>query len=240
MSETENKDISSSPSAIARLNWEEKGVQKTQPIASNGLTIGRSSKNNLALNDLSSSRFHCKILPESGGLITVDLDSTNGTYVNGVRISESHPIHDGDELKIGDVEFQVEVLIAEPEEALPEGIPELPLEETYVMPTEEEFPWLMVSSGTGRGTVFPLTKKKMEIGRASRNKQWDIDLVDRSVSRPHAELTRRVDEWSLTDLGSANGTRVNGEDVTETVELKDGDVIEFGETVLIFRAGKGA
>ena len=57
------------PGALGRLTWEEGGTPHERLITNKGLTIGRSSQNDLAVTDLAASRFHCKILPESNGQI---------------------------------------------------------------------------------------------------------------------------------------------------------------------------
>jgi hypothetical protein len=73
-------------------------------------------------------------------------------------------------------------------------------------------------------------------GRAliGRSPESTVQLSDTGVSRRHAELTEVGGDWWLADLGSTNGTLVNGRPVTRT-DLRDGDRIELGSTVLIFR-----
>jgi pSer/pThr/pTyr-binding forkhead associated (FHA) protein len=172
-------------------------------------------------------------------LLLVDLESSNGTYLNNVRIQESQALQNGDKIKIGDTIYTTEIFEVKPtNETLAKGNETLSLEETYIVPDETSLPWLMVSSGMGKGTIYSLTKNQMQIGRASRNQQWDIDLIDRSVSRPHAELVQKDNNWVLTDLNSANGTTVNGEAIKEPRILNDSDIVGFGETILIFRTGK--
>ena len=237
MTPTQNTPSADPPaSVLGHLTWQEGGVQQERPITSEGLSIGRSSQNDLAVTDPAASRFHCKVLPEASGVVLVDLESRNGTYLNGARVNGSCPVHDGDQISIGQQVYTVQVMPAPPP---PGGIPratlELPLEDTYIVPIEENAPQLVVSSGMGKGTTFTLTKKRMQIGRASREHQWDIDLVDKSVSRPHAEILQQGTEWLVKDLGSANGVLLNNKKVKDTHPLKDGDVLELGETVLIFR-----
>jgi hypothetical protein len=64
----------------------------------------------------------------------------------------------------------------------------------------------------------------------------DIVLNDPGASRRHAGIHRRDDGYVLTDLDSTNGTRVNGEAVTERL-LEDGDRITIGSTLVEFRRG---
>lgn len=72
------------------------------------------------------------------------------------------------------------------------------------------------------------------IGRAPSN---DVALVsDPSVSRVHAVVERYSSGWSIRDLGTANGTLVNGELVASERALRPGDEIRVGTTRLVFRA----
>jgi hypothetical protein len=73
---------------------------------------------------------------------------------------------------------------------------------------------------------------RLTIGRL---RDCDICLQDANVSREHAQLFRTAEGWSIRDLGSTNGTIVNGKTVTEAV-LRDGDVIEVGATRLVYHA----
>jgi hypothetical protein len=69
-------------------------------------------------------------------------------------------------------------------------------------------------------TLEPLT-----IGRS---RSCDCMVGEPSVSRRHAELRREGERWLLRDLGSRNGTRVNGLRVLEEAEVRPGDVVSFG------------
>jgi hypothetical protein len=70
-----------------------------------------------------------------------------------------------------------------------------------------------------------------------RDASCDIVIDDVNISRRHAKLTQDVvGTWKLTDLGSTNGTRLNGRPITAAL-LRDGDQISVGVTVLEFREG---
>ena len=68
-----------------------------------------------------------------------------------------------------------------------------------------------------------------------RNRDCDLCLTDLSVSRTHALLIRREDGWVLSDLGSHNGTRLNGWLVREPVQVRAGDRVEFGSMAFIIQ-----
>jgi hypothetical protein len=80
--------------------------------------------------------------------------------------------------------------------------------------------------------------RRMVVGPAGvtlgRSRQCDIVLEDPNVSRRHAEVRPRGGSWVLTDLGSTNGSRINGRTIEQPEVLKRGDEIELGSTVLGF------
>jgi predicted component of type VI protein secretion system len=82
--------------------------------------------------------------------------------------------------------------------------------------------------------TFDLTKEVMMIGRDITN---DIVIGDAEISRQHARLTRTPAGFILEDLGSTNGTFVNGERIVAARALSAGNMIAFGENVsLLFEA----
>lgn len=92
---------------------------------------------------------------------------------------------------------------------------------------------LVVVEGPDRGTSIPLTSREILIGRATdREGAVHVALSDRGVSRRHARLLWRGGFWWLEDLGSTNGTYVNGEPV-DACWLQPGDRVEVGKTQLV-------
>ncbi|HET7226257.1 MAG TPA: SpoIIE family protein phosphatase [Candidatus Eisenbacteria bacterium] len=79
---------------------------------------------------------------------------------------------------------------------------------------------------TGR---WPLESDALTIGRSSRN---PIHLPDPTVSKEHARIVRRDGRWFVCDLGSRNGTRVNGREATEELPIVAGDRLEIGHVPL--------
>jgi hypothetical protein len=72
--------------------------------------------------------------------------------------------------------------------------------------------------------------RKFTIGRAPA---CDFTVADLSVSRWHARLHREEESWLLSDLGSTNGTRLNGWRVTQSVQILPGDEVSFGTVTFV-------
>jgi DNA-binding winged helix-turn-helix (wHTH) protein len=84
---------------------------------------------------------------------------------------------------------------------------------------------LVLQRGAEAGRRWPLDKTRpLTIGRSS---DCDISLPDRQVSRYHARVSWRGDGYQVEDLGSKNGTHINGQGVTEPAELADGDELQI-------------
>ena len=91
-------------------------------------------------------------------------------------------------------------------------------------------PWrLSFESGPLKGQRFPLGEK-LTIGRALDN---DLVLTDTQVSRKHTVIERKGAGYQVSDLGSGNGTLVNGVMIHQATGLKPGDALQIGETRLM-------
>ncbi len=95
------------------------------------------------------------------------------------------------------------------------------------------------SGGVGAGSLLLPTGERLPLGEAvvtfGRKPESTIQLADPNASRNHAEIRPHGNGWVLVDLGSTNGTRVNGVRVTSH-ELTEGDELAFGNTILTFEA----
>ena len=90
---------------------------------------------------------------------------------------------------------------------------------------------LLVRSGDLRGRRLPITLAVVNIGRADYN---DVVIADPSISTTHAKLQWKDGVWVLTDLGSTNGSYVEGEPVTGETALTPGTTLRFGEVSALF------
>jgi len=87
---------------------------------------------------------------------------------------------------------------------------------------------VVAKSGPTAGNIYRLEKSEMFVGRDLNN---DIVINDPEVSRRHARFFLQGKTYVLEDLGSTNGTAVNGQRLMGPYILKDGDTITLGETV---------
>lgn len=117
---------------------------------------------------------------------------------------------------------------AEPGSASPGAVSSDTASRLGIVPTG---PKLVILDDDGNATEeITLTRDPIVIGRMSTS---DVVLSDPNVSRRHAELRRGPDGWSVVDLGSTNGTLVNGKLIREH-RLSDRDQLTFGSSDLRF------
>lgn len=86
-------------------------------------------------------------------------------------------------------------------------------------------------NGDRTGQSAELSLLGLSIGRETDN---DVQLLVGGVSRYHAKIESIGEVWHLRDLGSTNGTKVNGEKISQPVTLKDGDIIMIGDQSIRF------
>ena len=89
---------------------------------------------------------------------------------------------------------------------------------------------LIIRTGPSPGMVHNLEEEIVMIGRDVAN---NVVIPDSEISRQHARLTRSPAGYVLEDLGSTNGSFVNGERISAARVLNPGDLIAFGETVTV-------
>jgi pSer/pThr/pTyr-binding forkhead associated (FHA) protein len=98
-------------------------------------------------------------------------------------------------------------------------------------------PFLVHRDAEGRQRIYVLGEDRDRLS-VGRSEAADVSLAfDPEVSRVHAELEHVGEEWTLTDDGlSRNGSFVNEERVVGRRRLRDGDALQFGDTLVLFRA----
>jgi pSer/pThr/pTyr-binding forkhead associated (FHA) protein len=166
-------------------------------------------------DDPELSRRHATVARGPGGELTIeDLGSANGTFVNGERVSEPRVLVAGDVVRLGQTQLAVE---AGSEVPGPTKLTAGPVEE------------LVVTEGWAMGVRLSLAEE-LVIGRAEEGPGRLND--DPELSRRHAVVKRLPSGLAIEDLGSANGTFVNGERIREAKPLVLGDTVRVGRTTM--------
>lgn len=96
---------------------------------------------------------------------------------------------------------------------------------------------LIIVGPIDEGSEFELSDGIYLLGR---DPESSIFLNDVTVSRRHAEIRIKGGRMTIRDLGSLNGTFVNGQVINTETELKDGDIIQIGRFKLLLKSGRGA
>src|SRR3954471_12695729 len=90
---------------------------------------------------------------------------------------------------------------------------------------------LLIKNSGEHVDQFALSRLRTTIGRSARS---DLCIPDAFASRLHAEIRKEGDAYWLIDLGSANGTRLNGSPVSAQIPLHSGYEVQIGETRILF------
>jgi pSer/pThr/pTyr-binding forkhead associated (FHA) protein len=185
-------------------------------------TLGRAAGNDVVLDSMLVSRSHARIECAAGRCVVQDLGSANGLFVNGQRTSQA-VLSSGDRLRLGDVELVYQGA----------GTPQADARgraDAWDQTAARGQAGARLEIG-GRQVSLPATGASL--GRAQDN---DVHVPDEHASRHHARIDVQQGAYVISDLGSANGTFVNGQRVQRQA-LRDGDVIRIGDTELRFRSG---
>lgn len=138
-------------------------------------TLGRSSKSEIQVDDEKISGLHCRLLLKRDKLEITDLDSKNGTYLNGIRIEQSE-IFIGDEIKIGDT-----LVTLEEKHMSPDSIEVL----TFPGPYKDRLNYELKADFTGARIQNQLSNKVTYVTKASNQASHakEIDLRKKVKSK---------------------------------------------------------
>jgi len=215
------------------------------------MIIGRADDCEIVIDNLAVSRHHAIIERKDGGFQIKDLDSNNGTFVNGHRITEGTSLNFGDEIGIGkhvivfDSHSKKQQL---PDSLLmKEAVPDMdsPARGTmFVEPekmakiqkkgnTARKAHLLMKENGHAE-TMMPLDQKDVVFGKSP---ECDIKIKGFFCSRRQAILSRLENGFEITHMGIFSSTKVNGVPI-QSAFLCDGDEITMGKTAFIFHSDR--
>jgi pSer/pThr/pTyr-binding forkhead associated (FHA) protein len=160
-------------------------------------SIGSAKDNQLIIDDSAVDPMHAKLIVEDHKFLLKDNNSAGGCFINGQRVTQKE-ILPGDIIKLGNTEL----IVLDPRR-LQEGEDET-----------QSAPWRLVSDSSwlpGKTFVIP-PERVITIGRADA---CDISIPGTHLSRRHAEVCVSGSQLLIKDLGSANGTYLNDQLITE-------------------------
>lgn len=190
----------SEPTIVVEMKGEV--VQRVPLGGRSQLTFGRDPSCEIHLDDRALSRRHCRIERRGAALWVLDLKSANGTLLNGQPVKEPCRLHGGDVIGVGRYTVRFE------------GVGEAKADTPVLTLTGPE--------GTHR---FALVGEEIVLGRADT---CDIAIGHKSISRRHLKILVKDGGFSIEDLGSQNGTKLNGKRIAGQVHVTKGDQIGMG------------
>jgi pSer/pThr/pTyr-binding forkhead associated (FHA) protein len=188
--------------------------------------IGRGQKNDIVIHDNEVSREHCRLVRVVDDYELEDLNSSNGTFVNGQRVVRNWLLQHGYLVELGD---SITLEYERPESESKRE--ETETQEAVSAPPAEAVAHhhaLMMTVGPDTGRIYTLINNTTSLGRDLSN---DIIIQDPEVSRYHLRIRRTNWGHEVDDLGSTNGTQVNEVPLTGTTQLQEDDVIKLGTSV---------
>lgn len=197
-------------------------------------TIGRKADNTLAIEDPAVSGHHARIVKIQAVFFLEDLKSTNGTALNGKPITR-HQLHDADVITIG----QHRLIFQEsPTASTATPAPSVDLDRTMVLRGTNPKPdgpalsaKVLIVAGKTDKLEYPLTKQVNVVGA---QEGAAIRLTGWFAPKSAATIARRGQSYSISPSQGTKSLLVNGTDVVDQQELKDGDQIEVANVTLTF------
>lgn len=196
---------------------------KLYPLLEERIKVGRGSKNHIVIDDNEVSREHLHLVRVPSGYELHDLNSSNGTFVNGHAVRDVWLLQSRCIIELGD-SITFEYRTERPKEAglvLEDTAPEA---ESNVSDPH----LIVIVASQDQPTVYPLEDDEITIGRDMGN---GIVIVEPEMSRQHLKLVRQGDRFTAEDMGSTNGTFINGEVLDTPRLLNSGDVLQVGTMV---------
>lgn len=205
------------------------------------ISIGRTSENDIVLDNRGVSRKHAQIEFSDKGALIIDNDSLNGTFVNQRKVNEVF-LQDSDTITIGkfDLVFHRET---EPAKKLSD------MEGTMVLSTKRQKELVdrdsadkSIAAEFGGSVLIAMDeqKKKHRLGNDAvtfgKSEFVNIPVKGFWTSKLQAKVLKEGESFTIVNIGRSGKTKVNGEPVSSAT-LKNGDVVEVGKSVFRFVEG---
>jgi pSer/pThr/pTyr-binding forkhead associated (FHA) protein len=212
-------------------------VVKEIPLDQDVITIGRKEENDIAIDNQAISGRHAKILKEGDAIFIEDANSLNGTYVNGQKISKSE-LYNGDIILIGVHTMEVisdKIRATDPKSfavrgrSMDETMVIAPSDQKKILASaDKEKPEVLggfiIIEGSSEKKDYLLKERVTTIGKDS---SAGIRLKGFFAPKVAALINRRKEGYFITPSGGTS-LKVNGNEIEQRYDLKDGDIVETG------------
>ena len=229
--------------ALLTLQFKDLALKEFE-LTGQSMTMGREPDNDIIVENLLVSGYHARIDPAGREYVLTDLQSKNGTFVNGERVT-STKLKDGDQILIGkhtivftlsEEEIQEDQKLTEPtmfievaqgaseaeaQEPMPAG-----LDSTAVSAERRA----VLSFLSGGGDEYEIKKKLVKLGKGE---EADVYIGGLFTPKVAATISRRPTGYHLTPTGRAK-VKVNAAQVAGSHRLREFDTIEIGPAKLQF------
>ncbi|HYO95228.1 MAG TPA: FHA domain-containing protein [Polyangiaceae bacterium] len=202
------------------------------------IVIGRGEGCEVRLPDPSVSHRHASIRQRGTDYVVIDEGSTNGTFAGPVRLSPQAPrmLRSGDLLRIGRIWLEVRIAQAQVTQAQMLATREIALSlvaSALAAGGEPPCPEVRVTSGPDRAGIL-LLKETERVYVVGRGPTADLSIEDEDLSRRHLEIVRRGGQLMVRDLGSKNGSELEGVPLKAGHEVAwlPGKRLSLGQSVL--------
>lgn len=195
---------------VSRLN------DVKEVILNGEIIFGREATCQFVLQEGNASRRHFKIFKEGEHLYVEDLKSSNGTRHNGIKLTSRAELRPGDLITVGETNISLKRNINDPDAASLEA-------NSWKLSVETEIESHEYSFISG-----------MEVGR---DEDCAVTIKDVKSSRRHCKFLLEGGKYYVEDLGSSNGTKVDGIAITKK-EITENNVIEIGSTKIKLARGR--
>ena len=226
------------------------------------ITVGRKPDNDFVIPLPNVSSYHAVLEREGDGIHMEDLNSTNGVFINGIKIETRTPINSGDRISFGSVDFLFEIEQMKPVPAMPAGDGTMMVdsseflgEQPVIAPADDSMgpvekpgsstvlfgmkdvlmaPRLvMLNEQRDPTEEYALDRNEITIGRDPEN---NIQIDHASISRLHARIIKKGENtFQITDENSTNGLFLDDKQVNRAT-LHHGEVIRCGDVEAVFLA----
>jgi pSer/pThr/pTyr-binding forkhead associated (FHA) protein len=214
------------------------GPEQEFELAKTSISLGRGTTNDITLDDVRVSRSHARLDIAAGEVTLLDLGSSNGTRVNGILV-ERATLAPGDTIGLGGQQLKYSVDDPSEDVGLTVIDTQVQLDQTIA---EEVLQVVINDTSTSSLVIFTgdhtwsIDLADLDQATIGRDDNCAVFIDDSKVSRQHAEVQHRGEAFMLKDLGSINGTWVNGQQIEQHI-LQDGEVIRIGPAQIVFKRG---